>query len=227
MENEELQSTGSAEAMPAAKRPARKRPVPKKPAVPRIEVARPASVAQRSANRPAGLGGPGLFVLFAILSLGVLNLYYVTWQTGQLAAMTESFETLRANYASRLTPPLPPPPAPVVEEKTALVFSLADANDRALIQVMVSEPAAAYYEAVGRPLAAVLVERKKPLSKFVLVRLFFRDGGEAETLWPFTSSPNDWWLPSCEASLSASSTKTQCPADFLTKYPDIARLLGK
>ncbi len=230
MENEELQPVPPTEDKPqpaSPKKTARKRPVSRKAAVPRIEVARSAPTATLQSGRGQKIGLLSLLAILAILALGIANLFYVTWQSGQLEAMADSYSLLRANYSSRHTPPPPSAPAPVAEEKTAFVFSLADANDRALIQAMVSEPATDYYKAVGRPLSAVLIERQKPLSKFIRVRLFFKDGGEADNLWPFTSSRDDWWLPACVPNLSASSTKTQCPADYLAKYPDIARLLAK
>jgi len=162
-----------------------------------------------------------LALLVAGLALSAYNLALMTAKTGSLYGITDSWMTLKENYAMTGTgEPIPEPviedlkPAPIV---LSSVVAYRD-GEEALLQENLVAPVLSYYEVAEGPYPkALLIERKNAGSRDVNVRLFFSDGVETAHLWPSTNAVDGRWVPPCAPTLEeVTEAAPLCPARFRT-----------
>lgn len=167
-------------------------------------------------------------MLIICLSLSVTNLLFMTSVTSQWNAVSAAWAETLKNYGAVTTdaPHAAVATSPSALDQVTMLYSVAGGTDIIPdLESRVVAPAVAYYEAVGQPLKATLIERKNASSKSVLMRLFFLDDSEQDVVVPFTGADGEWFLPDCDASVQASSDRA-CPKEFVAQYPEIAKKLG-
>jgi hypothetical protein len=189
--------------------------------------------ASASSKKKASWGVPKPLPIVALLvglALSVYNLSLMTTQAGTLSGVSQSFQELQANYASRTTPqPRPPSERAVETPAPPVVFSVVMFRDgeEASLRTNLAEPLAAFYQEMRSPaaLSAALIERKNASSKDVSVRLFFADGKERAFLWPSSNSQDGRWVPPCAGDPAAPAAGLPaCPPRFSALYPDLVAL---
>lgn len=177
----------------------------------------------KSSQMPSSLS---LVILLVGLALAASNLWLMTGQVGSLNGLEQSWSGLLNNYSMRRNAPAPEATATAPQEQSVKLLYSVTEGEVVLpgLQARLADPIVDYYKMTGVSLNAVLIERKKPLSLFVRVRLFFADNHDEEFLWPFNGSDQDFWVPPC-VQMATKADQVQCPAEFLTKYPHIKALM--
>ncbi|OGL74064.1 hypothetical protein A3C96_03440 [Candidatus Uhrbacteria bacterium RIFCSPHIGHO2_02_FULL_60_10] len=218
---------------PTPKRPATRRRTAAKTAVPRIEVAAK-PVRSATGTAAAFCGRLPISLCTLVLAIGLLlagaNFFYMAVQAGALRGLEESYNQLLRNYGTKIGKPLvievPAEPAPIPEEKPIVLMSVTGTSEvKEMLEGRVASPVVDFYQEYGRPLSVVLIERQKPLSTLARVRLFFKDGGEKEFMWPVGGKSGGWWVPNCVLPDEAKIDDVVCPETFLAQYPEIEKLM--